>query len=44
MRVVPEVVTQTYGMDFRETFAPTAKLNSMGVLLSLEINIGLNIS
>ena len=31
--------TQTCGIDFQETFAPVAKLNSIRVLLSLAINL-----
>ena len=31
--------TQTYGVDYKETFAPIAKLNSVRILLSLAINM-----
>jgi Reverse transcriptase (RNA-dependent DNA polymerase) len=31
--------TQTYGIDFQETFSPVAKLNSIQVLLSLAVNL-----
>ena len=32
--------TQTYGVDYQETFAPTAKMNTVRVLLSLAANFG----
>lgn len=31
--------TQTYGIDYQETFSPVAKLNIVGVLLSLAANL-----
>ncbi|GMP39503.1 hypothetical protein CsSME_00010313 [Camellia sinensis var. sinensis] len=31
--------TQTYGVDYQETFAPVAKMNSIRVLLSLASNL-----
>ena len=31
--------TQTYGMDYQETFAPVAKINTIQVLLSLAANL-----
>ena len=31
--------TQTYGVDYQETFAPVAKMNSIRVLLSLAANL-----
>jgi hypothetical protein len=34
-RLVAKGFTQTYGIDYEETLAPEAKLNSIQVLLSL---------
>lgn len=31
--------TQTYRIDYQETFAPIAKLNTIWVLLSLDVNL-----
>lgn len=36
----PEGFTQSYGIDYEETFAPVAKPNSVSVLLSLAANMG----
>ncbi|XP_072086997.1 uncharacterized protein [Arachis hypogaea] len=37
-RLVARGFTQTYGVDYRETFAPVSKLNSVRILLSLAAN------
>ena len=37
-RLIAKGFTQTYGIDYQETFAPVAKINSIKILLSLAVN------
>ena len=38
-RLVAQGFTQNQGLDYEETFAPVAKLNSIRILLSLAVNL-----
>ena len=39
-RLVDKGFTQTYGLDYQETFAPVAKINSIRILLFMTVNFG----
>lgn len=38
-RLVAQGFTQTYGLNYQETFSPVAKINTMWVILSLIANL-----
>ncbi|RDX71963.1 hypothetical protein CR513_48619, partial [Mucuna pruriens] len=42
-RLVAKGYTQTYGIDYEETFAPVAKMNTIRVIISLVAHFGWNL-
>ena len=38
-RLVAKGYTQTYGIDYKETFTPATKMNTIRILISLVINL-----
>jgi len=40
VRLVAKGFTQTFGIDYQETFAPVAKMNTIRILFSLSANLG----
>ena len=38
-RLVTKCYTQTYGIDYFETFSPVARMNSIGILFSITVNL-----
>ena len=38
-RLVEKGYTQSYGINYKDTFAPVAKLNTIKILISLVVNL-----